>query len=59
MTYYILENKSVTIITDGNVWVQNPDGIWRNVGAAEDMMGSGNASGRKGKDKRGVIHEKV
>ncbi|OZB35089.1 MAG: hypothetical protein B7X44_10885 [Halothiobacillus sp. 15-55-196] len=42
---------NVKIDPSDNVWVQNPDGTWTNYGDAGSYTGSGNPSGRRGKDR--------
>jgi hypothetical protein len=44
-------NDKVKISPSGEVWVENPDGSWTNHGEAGDYTGSGQASGRRGKDR--------
>jgi hypothetical protein len=44
-------DDKVRVTPSGDVWVQRPNGDWENVGNAGDMTGSGNPSGRKGKDR--------
>jgi len=44
-------DDDVRISPNGEVWVQNPDGSWTNYGSASDYTGSGQPSGRKGKDR--------
>ncbi len=45
-------SDNVKIDPDNNVWVQNPDGSWTNYGPAGDYTGSGQPSGRTGKDRQ-------
>jgi RHS repeat-associated protein len=44
-------DDSVKISPNGEVWVQNPDGSWTNGGPAGNYTGSGEPSGRQGKDR--------
>lgn len=41
----------VRVDSNGDVWVQNPDGTWTNGGNASDITGRDDPSGRKGKDR--------
>ena len=42
----------VYVAPDNGVWVQNPDGSWRDTGSrASDHTGSGESSGRTGRDR--------
>jgi hypothetical protein len=41
----------VRISPAGDVWSQNPGGSWTNYGPASSHTGSGNPSGRRGKDR--------
>ena len=43
---------NVVVDSDNNVWGQNPDGSWSNHGPAGNFTGSGQPSGRKGKDRK-------
>ena len=43
----------VVIDPSDNVWVQHPDGSWSNEGPAGNFTGSGEPSGRRGKDRNG------
>lgn len=42
---------SVRISPGNEVWTQNPDGTWTNYGPAGDYTGSGQPSGRTGRDR--------
>ena len=42
---------NVRISSDGEVWVERPNGSWENTGNAHDMIGGNKASGRRGKDR--------
>jgi RHS repeat-associated protein len=44
---------NVKISPSGDVWGENPDGSWTNHGPAGNFTGSGQPSGRRGKDRDG------
>ena len=44
-------DDNVRISSDGEVWVERPNGSWENTGNAHDMIGGNKASGRRGKDR--------
>jgi hypothetical protein len=46
-----LPDDDVRISPTGEVWAQKPDGSWENHGPADSYTGSGNPSGRRGRDR--------